>query len=149
MYFNENEFILNNGRKATGSGIIGLIIGFILSLILSFTTFGTILMMLFSCYLFLTGFWGGYKLNFWFRKFRYRMPIYLWHVSRVFVIFVGILLGIVGYGVFEHFILLLAMGSSSDGPGMIASQIILLPYVGKYYSDRINYDPNASPTVGK
>jgi hypothetical protein len=49
------------------------------------------------------------------------------------------LLGIIGYGFIEHFLLLLAMEQNKRGAGFIGSQIILLPYLGNLYAKKINY----------
>lgn len=141
MYFNQDEFLLHQGRLATGFGLIGAAVGIVVSYILGFTTLGTILMTAFTGYLGLTGFWGGYKMNLWIRKYKYRMPTLLWHVLRILAAAAGVIMGVVLWGVFEHFILLLAMGGTGD-PGLIASQIILLPKLGSWYADRINYNPS-------
>ncbi len=141
MYFNENKFIIDNGRKASSSGLIGLLLGLIWSLIFSFSWLGTVFFTLFIGYIFLTGFWGGYRTNLWFRKYKYRMPSLLWQGLRVPVVTLGSILGILCWGFFEHFILLLGISTGyKAGPGMIAAQIILLPYIGKYYSKYIKFD---------
>lgn len=141
MYFNENKFIINNGRKASSSGLIGLLIGLIMSLIFSFSWLGTMFFALFIGYIFLTSFWGGYKINFWFRKYKYKMPSLLWQGLRVPVVTLGSILGILCWGFFEHFILLLGISTGyKAGPGMISAQIILLPYIGKHYSKYIKFD---------
>lgn len=140
MYFDENKFIINNGRKATLSGIIGILLGVIFSKIMSFSLSGMIIFALFSGYIFLTAFWGAYKINFWFRRYKYKIPSFLWQIMRVLLLFVGIILGILGWGFFEHFILLISMGSGNkDGPGMIAAQLILIPYIGRYYARYLEY----------
>ncbi|MEJ6952346.1 hypothetical protein [Natronospora cellulosivora (SeqCode)] len=144
MYFNENEYILNNGRKATATGILGLILGFIISLLLNLSMFAFILLTILIGYLFLTSYWGIYKSNFWFRKYRYKLPYTIWLFLRVFVLIAGAILGILFLGFFEHFILLLAMGSDPDGPGMIAAQIILIPFIGEKYAGLIKYTPDGS-----
>jgi hypothetical protein len=53
MYgFNEDEYLLYIGRLATGSGLIGLVSGLIISLLLAWGSFGMIFLMLFFYYLF-------------------------------------------------------------------------------------------------
>ncbi len=140
MYFDENRFIINNGRRATASGLIGMFVGLLISFISSFSLVGTIIFTFFMGYVFLTGFWGGYKANLWFKKYKYKMPTILWHSLRFVVLILGIILGIVIQGFFEHFILLLGMSTGyENGPGMISAQIILFPYIGKRYSKHINF----------
>lgn len=140
MYFDENKFIIDNGRKATTSGLIGLVIGLILSKVFMFSWPGVTLFCIFMTYISLTAFWGAYKLNLWFRKYKYRMPGVLWQTLRIIVILSGGLLGTLGWGFFEHFILLLSISTGYDNvSGMISAQIILLPYLGKYYARYINF----------
>ncbi len=140
MYFDENKFIINNGRRATASGLIGMFIGLLISFMSSFSLIGTIIFTFFMGYVFLTGFWGGYKINLWYRKYKYRLPTILWQSIRVLLIISGIIFGIIIQGFFEHFILLLGMSTGyKNGPGMISAQIILLPYIGKRYAKKINF----------
>ncbi|MFW5980459.1 MAG: hypothetical protein ACOCRB_00415 [Halanaerobiaceae bacterium] len=141
MYMNQDEYLLYVGRLATGSGIIGLVGGLVFSLAIGFSGILLIFFTLLTGYLFLTGFWGGYKLNRWFRKFKYRMPTALWAVSRIPVVGFGIIAGWIVWGIFEHFILLLAMGAEGN-PGMILSQFILVPKIGQGIADKMDYNPS-------
>lgn len=137
--FNEDDYVIYTGRLATSCGLFGMVLGLILSSIFSFTTLGTVLAMIGLAYLFTTGFWGAYNLDRWFRRYKFRIPTTLWQLLRVPVVILGLVLGIIGWGVFEHFILLLAMGLPS--PGLIAAQIILLPWIGSWFSNYIDYNP--------
>ena len=141
QYMNEDEYILYIGRRATGSGLLGLFVGFVSSVIMNFSSVGIFFFSIFVGYLFLTGFWGGYNINRWFRKFKFRLPTPLWVSGRIPVIVIGVIAGWMVWGFFEHFILLLAMGASGD-PGMILSQILLIPKVGSKVADKINYHPS-------
>ena len=141
QYMSEDEYIMHVGRKATGSGLIGFGIGFIFSLFMNFSLVGIVFFSLLSGYLFLTGFWGGYNVNRWFRKFRHRLPKYIWVSGKVPVITIGVIAGWMVWGFFEHFILLLAMGASGN-PGMILAQILLIPKLGSKVADKINYHPS-------
>lgn len=141
MYMNQDEYLVYVGRLATGSGLIGLAIGLIFSLILGFSGMLLAFFTVLAGYIFLTGFWGGYNINRWFRKFRYRMPSVIWNISRVIVVAVGVIMGWIVWGIFEHFILLLAMGAEGN-PGMMLSQVILFPIIGSKVADKMDYHPS-------
>ena len=138
----EDQYLLILGRRCTGLAIIGFIIGLIISLINNFNLPGIIFFSLFIAYLTGTAFWGVYKLNRWFYKYRPKMPDPIWQVFRIPVWAVGILIGIIFYGAFQQFILLLALDDGSGKPTVFQSVIILTPYIGPKYADKINYNPH-------
>ena len=139
--YNQDEYLLYVGRLATGSGLIGLVLGLIFSLVMGFSGILLAFFTVLAGYLFLTGFWGGYNTNRWYRKFRYRIPSVLWKISRIFIVAGGAVLGWLVWGIFEHFILLLAMGAEGN-PGMILSQVILLPKIGPKVASKMDYHPS-------
>ena len=138
----EDQYLLILGRRCTGLAIIGFIIGLIISLINNFNLPGIIFFSLFIAYLTGTAFWGVYKLNRWFYKYRSKMPDPIWQAFRVPVWAVGILIGIIFYGAFQQFILLLALDDGSGKPTVFQSVIILTPYIGPKYAEKINYNPH-------
>ncbi|MBF8436494.1 hypothetical protein I0Q91_05355 [Halanaerobiaceae bacterium Z-7014] len=138
----EDQYLLVLGRRSTGSAIIGFLIGIIISLINNFNIPGLIFFSLFVAYLTGTAFWGVYKLNRWFYKYRSKMPDPIWQIFRVPVWAAGILIGIMFYGAFQQFILLLALDDGSGKPTVLQSIIILTPYIGPKYADKINYSPH-------
>lgn len=139
MMYNQDQFIVNLGRKATISGLAGLIIGIIFAYLFSFSKVAIFFTAVFFSCFFTSSFWGIHNLKMWYNKYRYRMPKYLWYFLSIFVYFAGILVGLIGYGFIEHFLLLLAMGQHKKGTGLIGAQIILLPYLGKIYAKKNNY----------
>ena len=138
----EDEYLLILGRRCTGIAIIGFIVGLIISLINNFNLPGLIFFSLFTSYLAGTAFWGVYKLNRWFYKYRSKMPDTIWQIFRIPVWATGILIGIIFYGAFQQFILLLALDDGSGKPTVFQSIIILTPYIGPKYADKINYNPH-------
>lgn len=137
--FNEDDYLLRKGRLATTSGLIGIAAALVVSSLSRFSVLGSIVFALVFFYLFTCGFWGAYNVNQWFRRYRYRMPLVLWHILRVFAVVIGAGLGIFGWGVFEHFLLLLAMGVPKLG--IVGAQLILLPVVGRRFARLLKYDP--------
>ena len=140
----EDDYLLTLGRRCTGLAIIGFIIGIIISLLNNFNIPGTIFFSLFTAYLTGTAFWGVYKLNRWFYRYRSKMPDPIWQITRVPVWAAGILIGILFYGAFQQFILLLALDDGSGKPGLLASVLILTPVIGPRFTDYINYSPYGS-----
>lgn len=138
----EDDYLLKLGRRCTSLTIIGIILGIIISLINNFNIPGTIFFSLFTGYLLGTAFWGVHKLNRWFYRYRSKMPELIWQVLRVPVWGAGILIGILFYGAFQQFILLLALDDGSGKPTVFQSIIILTPYIGPKYADKINYNPH-------
>ena len=139
MMYNQDQFVINLGRKATISGLIGLILGIIFAYLFSFSGVAIFFTALIFSYIFTSSFWGIHNLKMWYNKFRYRMPKYLWYFLSIFVYSAGFLVGLIGYGFIEHFLLLLAMDQQKKGTGLIGAQIILLPYLGKIYAEKVNY----------
>jgi hypothetical protein len=140
-FFNQDKYEIYIGRLATLSALIGLIIGIITSYISNFSWIGSIMTTAFLFYLFLTGFWGAYKINLWYRKFKYRLPTIIWKIGRGPVMLIGILAGWTVWGLLEHLLLIFAM--RADGkPGTIVSQLILTPIIGSWVADKINYKPS-------
>jgi hypothetical protein len=137
--YNQDRFIINQGRKATFYGIIGLLFGLISAFLLSVPVIAVVFAaVIFSCF-FTSSFWGIYNVKKWFNKYRYRMPEYLWYFLNIFVYPAGIFVGLIGYGFIEHFLLLLAMSQHKNETGLIGAQIILIPYLGELYAEKINY----------
>ncbi|SFL52454.1 hypothetical protein [Halanaerobium salsuginis] len=139
MLYNQDQYLINLGRKATTSALIGLLLAVILTFYFSLSKIITFFIIILFIYIFGTAFWGINKLKMWFNKYRYRLPSYIWYPAHLIIYLVGFLLGIIGYGFIEHFLLLLAMEQNKRGAGFIGSQIILLPYLGNLYAKKINY----------
>lgn len=139
MMYNQDQYIIRLGRKATISGLIGFGLGLAAAFLFSFSKIAAVFTAIIFAYFFTSSFWGIYDLKMWFNKYRYRMPQYLWYFLNIFVYLGGIFVGLVGYGFIEHFLLLLAMDQHKKGTGLIGAQIILLPYLGRIYADKINY----------
>lgn len=139
MMYNQDRFIINLGRKATIYGIIGFFVGIIAAFLLSFSKIAIFITAIIFSFFFTSSFWGVHNLKMWFNKYRYRMPKFIWYFLNIFVYLAGIFVGLVGYGFIDHFLLLLAMDQNKKGTGLIGAQIILLPYVGKLYAEKINY----------
>lgn len=137
--YNQDQFIIKLGRKATLSGIVGLVLGLIAGFLLSFSKLGIIVTAIIFSGFFTSSYWGVHKLKMWYKKYEYRLNKYIWYALFPFVFLTGILLGAVGYGIIEHFLLLLAMDQQKKGAGLIGAQIILIPYLGDYYAKKINY----------
>ena len=138
--YNQDRFIINLGRKATLYGIIGFLCGLISALLLSFSEIAIFFTALFFSFFFTSSFWGVHNLKMWFNKYRYKMPKYIWYFLNIFVYLGGIIVGIIGYGFIEHFLLLLAMDQHKKGTGLIGAQIILFPYLGDFYAEKIDYN---------
>lgn len=139
MMYNQDLYYLNLGRKATLIAIIGFIIGIIIAFLFSFSKIAIFFTALIFAYIALSSFWGAYNLSKWFKKYRYRMPKYLWFLLNIFIYLAGIIVGLIGYGFIEHFLLVLAIDQQKDNIGLISAQIILIPYLGSKYAKKINY----------
>ncbi|MFW5736830.1 MAG: hypothetical protein ACOC4L_03520 [Halanaerobium sp.] len=139
MMYNQDQYIINQGKRATISGLIGFAFGLITAFLLSFSKIAVIFTALFFAYFFTSSYWGIHSLRMWFNKYRYRMPVYLWYFLMIFIYLAGLILGLISYGFIEHFLLLLAMDQHKKGTGLIGAQIILIPYLGDIYADKINY----------
>ncbi|MGM0499903.1 MAG: hypothetical protein ACQERL_06800 [Bacillota bacterium] len=139
MMYNQDLYYLNLGRKATLIAIIGFTIGIIFAFLLSFSKIAIFFTALIFAYIALSSFWGAYNLSKWFKKYRYRMPKYLWYLLNIFIYLAGIIVGLIGYGFIEHFLLVLAIDQQKDNIGLISAQIILIPYLGSKYAKKINY----------
>lgn len=137
--YNQDQYYINLGKKATISGLVGFFFGIIFALLVSFPIIAVFITAFIFAYLFTSSYWGIHKLKMWFKKYRYQMPIYIWHFLSIFVYFFAIIISVIGYGFIEHFLLLLAIEQQDKGPGFIGAQIILLPYLGKLYAKKINY----------
>lgn len=138
--YNQDRFIINQGRKATFYGIFGFLFGLIGTFLLAVPIIAVIAAAVLFSVIFTSSFWGIQKIKMWFNKYRYRIPKYLWYILNIFIYPTGVLLGLVGYGFIEHFLLLLAMSQHKKGTGLISAQIILMPYLGELYADKINYN---------
>ena len=73
--------------------LIGLALGLILSIPTGTDALSIIAVTVIFGYLGVTGFWGAYNIDRWFRKYRYRMPKPAWYVLRVLFIILGIIGG--------------------------------------------------------
>ena len=138
--YNQDNYIINQGKKATIYGIIGFLFGFAAAILLSFSKIALLFTAIIFAYFFVSSFWGIHSLKMWFNKYRYRMPQYIWYFLNIFVYLGGIIVGIIGYGFIEHFLLLLAMDQHKKGTGLIGAQIILFPYLGDFYAEKIDYN---------
>ncbi len=141
---NQDDHLLHLGRTATGIGLLALLASVVLGLYLNFPAAGIFFFSLFGFYIGMTSFWGIYNLNRWFRKYRFRMPEPLWYLLRIPLFVLGFFLGILLYGIFHQFVLLLALDDGSGKPGLLASLIILTPIIGPRFADYINYSPYGS-----
>ena len=140
--FDEDKYLLYKGRLATGSGLIGMLLTLLYSLINNIDPFLTIILMFIGGYLFLTAFWGANNINNWFLKYRSQMPDIIWQGARILVIILGIILGPIVWGLLEHLFLLIAMEDTvnkSHFSSFITVFILLLPVIGPWYSKKINY----------
>jgi len=137
--YNQDLYYLNLGRKATLIAILGFVIGIIFAFSISFSKIAMLFTALIFAYIAISSFWGIYNLNRWFQKYRYRMPKYLWYFLNIFIYLAGIIVGLIGYGFIEHFLLVLAIDQQKDNIGLISAQIILIPYLGSKYAKKINY----------
>lgn len=137
-YYNEEDFILYPGRVATAAGIIGFLTGIIITRLTIYDIFTIVVIPILFGYAGLTGSWGFYLTNRWFMKYRYRMHLYLWYVLRIPVIAAGSVLGLCGWGLLEHFILLLAINARG---GILGSQLVLLPIVGRKFAKLLRRSP--------
>ncbi len=138
--FNEDEHLIRVGRFATGFGLLGTAGGLAASLLLGVGTFASFLFILLFTYFGAAGYHGAYQMHLWSLRYRYRMPRILWYCLRFGAFVFGIVAGFVGWGAFEHFLLLLSM-SVSSGKGIIASQIVLIPGIGQPFASWIGFDP--------
>ena len=139
MMYNQDLYYLNLGRKATLIAILGFMIGIIFAFSISFSKIAMLFTALIFAYIAISSFWGIYNLNRWFQKYRYRMPKYLWYFLNIFIYLAGIIVGLIGYGFIEHFLLVLAIDQQKNNIGLISAQIILIPYLGSKYAKKINY----------
>lgn len=139
MLYNQDFYYINLGRKATLIAIIAFTIGIIFASLVSASKITIFFTALIFAYIGLSSFWGAYNLSKWFKKYRYRMPKYLWYFLNIFVYLIGIIIGLTGYGFIEHFLLVLAIEQQQDNIGLISAQIILLPILGAIYAEKIDY----------
>ncbi len=137
--YNQDYIIINQGRKATFYGILGFLFGITVSFLLSVPAIAIFTAAVIFSGFFTSSFWGIHNIKMWFNKYRYRMPEYLWYFLNIFVYPAGIFVGLIGYGFIEHFLLLLAMSQHKNETGLIGAQIILIPYLGELYAEKINY----------
>lgn len=74
-------------------------------------------------------------------KMMYNQDRFIINLGRKPTIYgiIGFFIGLIGYGFIEHFLLLLALDQHKKGTGLIGAQIILLPYLGQLYADKIDY----------
>ena len=138
----EDDFLIKAGRKATTSGIIFMFIAFIIALINSWNTVGTIAFILFGAYVGITAFWGGHHTNLWFRKFKYRMNNVIWNILRIPVIALGSFLGLLVWGVVEHLLLVIAMEDTVESynfASLFIAAALLIPILGPWLEEYINY----------
>ncbi len=137
----KDQYMLYLGRLATGWGIIGFIAGIIISLFLSYSLPGLFFFGLLTAYIGLTGFWGTHKFHTWLRKYRWQLPGPLYKLLKILTALPGIILGILFYGAFQQFVLLLALDDGSGEPGFLQSFLILTPKIGPWYADKIDFSP--------
>lgn len=136
MFKQRDMYLIKAGRKATSFGLLALIIGVILSKIMELNPVLMVMIPLVFAYCFLSFYWGGYKANLWFNKYKYRMPSKLWLILRYPVIVLGAITGILLWGFMEHFFLLMAIMTKLER-GLILSQLILCPVLGRWVARRV------------
>ncbi len=141
---NEDDYMLFLGRKASGWGFIGVLVGIVISLLMDFPLAGLIFFSLAAGYIGLTGFWGVHALHKKVRKYRMRLPDIIYMLLKLLAVIPGVILGIFFYGAFQQFVLLLALDDGSGKPGLFQSVLILTPYLGPWYADKIDYTPYGS-----
>ena len=146
MQYNQNNsedyYLIKTGRKATTSGLIVMLIAFIIALLNSWNTVGTIFFMLFGAYVGITGFWGGYNINLWFRRQKYSMNGLVWSILKIPVIIFGSFLGLLVWGLVEHLLLIIAMEDTikdNHFASLFIAAILLFPYLGPWLENKINY----------
>ena len=147
QYYNNNQnsedyFIIKAGRKATTSGLIAMVIAFSIAIFNSWHPLGSIFFVLFGIYVGITGFWGAYQTNKWFRKFKYKMNDFLWKILKIPVILIGAFLGLLVWGLIEHLLLVIAMEDTVNKnlfSSFLIAIAILIPIVGPWIERKINY----------
>ncbi|MGM0437392.1 MAG: hypothetical protein ACQEQD_03880 [Bacillota bacterium] len=146
MQYNQNNsedyYLIKTGRQATTSGLIVMIIALIIALLNSWNTVGTIFFMLFGAYVGITGFWGGYNTNLWFRKHKYSMNDLIWKILKIPVIISGSFLGLLVWGLIEHLLLVIAMEDTVEKKSftsLFIAALLLFPYLGPWLENKINY----------
>lgn len=139
MLYNQDQYFINLGRKATAAALAAFFLGIAVALVFSLSILTLFFTAIIFAYIALSSFWGIYNLEKWFKKYRYKMPKYLWYFLNLFIIIAGIIVGCFGYGFIEHFLLVLAVEQQKDNLNLITAQIILLPYLGPKYAESKNY----------
>jgi len=132
------QFTFRVARRATASGLIGAAIGLTVPLVAGLPWGFAIFLAFLLGYLSLTGYWGIHGAETWYQRYRYEWTPVLWYALRPVVVIVGCLLGWVFFGVYEHFMLLLAMTGSGD-IGVLRAQICLLPYIGPKITEKVYF----------
>ncbi len=138
---NEDDYMLYLGRISTGMGIAGIFLGILISLFAGFSRPALFFFSLFAGYIGLSGFWGIHRVHKSLRKYRWQLPDLVYKFFKLLAIPPGIILGMLFYGAFQQFVLLLALDDGSGKPGLFQSVLILTPYLGPWYAEKINYNP--------
>lgn len=137
MIYNRDQYVLNQGKEATFFGIIGILIALLVSIFLSLSYIAALISAAVAYYLFISAFWGINNLNLWTNKLRYKLPKFIWYILKLFSYPLGLIIGVVGYGFIEHFLLLIAIEHQYSKLNLLTAQIILFPYLGDKYLEHI------------
>ncbi len=138
---NEDDYMLYLGRLSSSLGIVGFFIGVLISIISGFSNLELVFFSLFTGYIGFSGFWGVHRVYKSLRKYRWKLPDIVYKLGKILAIPPGIILGMLFYGAFQQFVLLLALDDGSGKPGLFQSLIILTPYLGPWYAEKIDYNP--------
>ncbi|MFW5891435.1 MAG: hypothetical protein ACOC4G_12585 [Bacillota bacterium] len=136
MFKQKDMYLVRAGRRASGLGVLALLGGLVFSLILDLSIIPTILLGLVSGYVFLSCYWGGFKTNLWYNRYRYQLSEWIWKALKYPVLICGSFLGLFLWGFLEHFFLLVAI-MTNKGIGIIHAQLLLLPFVGSWLGEKL------------
>lgn len=132
MVYNEDDRLIRNGRIATTSGLAGGITGIILSAAAHLSTGSGIIVVLLFSYIGLSGYWGASVFYEKSRRYKYRMPEILFRVVQFPIVATGVAIGLIGYGIYEHLILLISIQTRGN-IRFAKAQMILTPILGPVY----------------
>ncbi len=135
MMYNEDERLFQRGRQATGCAIVGMLSALVVSTISHLPVDSGVIVVLLFFYSGLSGYWGAHVFHEKSRRLKYKVPGIVFRFLQMVIIVLGAIIGLVGYGLYEHFILLLSVQTRYN-TGFFSAQIILTPGLGKYFQRR-------------